>query len=120
MDAFIGSWRLVSSANFDEYMEALGKFFSYSAWKSIAISANGKVFIKNIFAGLLPAMRHYGNNMTTVLIFSQDGDDIVIKTKMYGTINRSITVSFKLDEEIDEHSVDFRLCKVRTFNIRLS
>lgn len=29
VDAFCGTWKLVNSENFDEYMKALGKFYYY-------------------------------------------------------------------------------------------
>lgn len=29
VDAFCGTWKLVDSENFDEYMKALGKFYDY-------------------------------------------------------------------------------------------
>lgn len=41
MEAFFGSWKLVSCTNFDEYMEAIGKFFSYFVWEFLAISDSG-------------------------------------------------------------------------------
>ncbi|KAG7316228.1 hypothetical protein KOW79_019769 [Hemibagrus wyckioides] len=84
MDAFFGSWTLVTSDNFEKYMEALG---------------------------LPPAMKEYGQNMKAVVIFSQDGDYIVKKTKMYEATNRTFTFTFKLGEEFDESTIDFRVCK---------
>ncbi|XP_017311115.1 fatty acid-binding protein, brain [Ictalurus punctatus] len=84
MDAFFGSWKLVSCTNFDELMEAMG---------------------------LSPSVRQYGNNMTSVVIFSQDGDNIVMKIKTYETTTKSVTLSFKLGEEFDENTIDFRYCK---------
>ncbi|XP_058234832.1 fatty acid-binding protein, brain-like isoform X2 [Hemibagrus wyckioides] len=69
MDAFFGSWTLVTKENANEYMEAL------------------------------------------VVIFSQDGDYIVKKIKMFEAINRTFTLTFKLGEEFDESTIDFRVCK---------
>ncbi|XP_046692393.1 myelin P2 protein-like [Silurus meridionalis] len=84
MEVFMGSWKLVSSENFDQYMDA--------------ISLSG-------------AMKRYGSNMTTVVIFTQDGENIVIKTKMYEDTNRSYSISFKLGEEFNENTIDFRECR---------
>lgn len=115
MEAFVGSWKLVSSVNFDEYMAALGKFCSSSAEESLTLSDNNNNNkVEYEVTGVPAGMRHYGNNMTTVLTFSREGDDVIMKTKMLDVINRSVTVTFRLDEELDENSVDFRLCKVRT------
>ncbi|XP_058234833.1 fatty acid-binding protein, brain-like isoform X3 [Hemibagrus wyckioides] len=63
MDAFFGSWTLVTKENANEYMEAL------------------------------------------------DGDYIVKKIKMFEAINRTFTLTFKLGEEFDESTIDFRVCK---------
>ncbi|KAG7316230.1 hypothetical protein KOW79_019771 [Hemibagrus wyckioides] len=42
---------------------------------------------------------------------SQDGDYIVMKIKMFEAINRTFTLTFKLGEEFDESTIDFRVCK---------
>ncbi|KAK3517009.1 hypothetical protein QTP70_029971, partial [Hemibagrus guttatus] len=84
MDAFFGSWTEVTKENANEYMESLG---------------------------LPPAMRDYMWNMKSAVIFSQDGDYIVIKVKMYDASNRSFTLRFKLGEEFEESTIDFRVCK---------
>ncbi|TUF87437.1 Fatty acid-binding protein, brain [Bagarius yarrelli] len=84
MEAFFGTWQLVSTENLDQYMEALG---------------------------VSPAMRKYFSNMKTTLIFSQDGDYIVLKFKMHEADNRSQTKRFKLGEEFEENTLDFRTCR---------
>lgn len=53
------------------------------------------------------------------MIFSQDGDNIVMKIKTYETTTKSVTLSFKLGEEFDENTIDFRYCKVSTLHKRL-
>ncbi|XP_058234835.1 fatty acid-binding protein, brain-like [Hemibagrus wyckioides] len=84
MDAFFGSWTVVARENINEYMEALG---------------------------MPPAMREYLWNMKSGVIFSQDGDDIIMKIKMYEASNRCFTLTFKLGQEFDESTLDFRVCK---------
>ncbi|KAF5885350.1 fatty acid-binding protein, brain, partial [Clarias magur] len=62
------------------------------------------------------AMIRYGINMTVLSTFSQDGEYFSIKVKMYEDTNRSFTVSFKLDEEFNQTTIDFRVCKT-VFNL---
>uniref|UniRef100_A0A8C1HKJ1 Fatty acid binding protein 7, brain, b n=1 Tax=Cyprinus carpio carpio TaxID=630221 RepID=A0A8C1HKJ1_CYPCA len=81
VDAFCGTWKLVSSDNFDEYMKALGVGF---------------------------AARQVGNVTKPTHIISKEGDKVVLKTQ--STFNNT-EISFKLGEEFDETTVDDRHCK---------
>ncbi|XP_041108144.1 fatty acid binding protein 7, brain, b [Polyodon spathula] len=81
VDAFCGTWKLVDSQNFDEYMKALG-------------------------VGL--AIRKVGNVTKPTIIFSQEGDKIVMKTQ---STFKNTEISFELGEEFDENTPDSRNCK---------
>uniref|UniRef100_A0A8C2FT06 Fatty acid binding protein 7, brain, b n=1 Tax=Cyprinus carpio TaxID=7962 RepID=A0A8C2FT06_CYPCA len=81
VDAFCGTWKLVSSENFDEYMKALGVGF---------------------------ATRQVGNVTKPTLIISKEGDKVVQKTQ---STFKNTEISFKLGEEFDETTVDDRHCK---------
>ncbi|XP_059353902.1 fatty acid-binding protein, brain [Carassius carassius] len=81
VDAFCGTWKLVSSENFDEYMKALGIGF---------------------------ATRQVGNVTKPTLIISKEGDKVVQKTQ---STFKNTEISFKLGEEFDETTVDDRHCK---------
>ncbi|XP_053344664.1 fatty acid-binding protein, brain-like [Clarias gariepinus] len=89
MDAFLGSWKMVDSVNFDKYLDALG---------------------------LPDVMKRYGINVKVLYAFSQDEEYINIKVKMYEDTNRTFTVSFKLGQEFDETTIDFRACRT-VFNL---
>ncbi|XP_036411188.1 fatty acid binding protein 4a [Megalops cyprinoides] len=79
VDKFVGTWRMVSSENFDEYMKALGVGF---------------------------ATRQVGNMAKPNLIFSVD-DQGVICMKSQSTF-KTTEVKFKLNEEFDETTADDR------------
>ncbi|OCT94390.1 hypothetical protein XELAEV_18012061mg [Xenopus laevis] len=81
MEKFAGTWRLVDSKNFDEYMKALGVGF---------------------------ATRQIGNVTKPTTIISVDGDKIVVQTQ---STFKNTEVSFKLNEEFDEITADDRKCK---------
>ncbi|NP_001079923.1 fatty acid binding protein 3 L homeolog [Xenopus laevis] len=81
MEKFAGTWRLVDSKNFDEYMKALGVGF---------------------------ATRQIGNVTKPTTIISVDGDKIVLQTQ---STFKNTEVSFKLNEEFDEITADDRKCK---------
>nr|1YIV_A Chain A, Myelin P2 protein [Equus caballus] len=78
---FLGTWKLVSSENFDDYMKALG-------------------------VGL--ATRKLGNLAKPTVIISKKGDVITIRTES-GFKNTEI--SFKLGQEFDETTADNRKAK---------
>ncbi|XP_051732197.1 fatty acid binding protein 7, brain, b [Ctenopharyngodon idella] len=81
VDAFCGTWKLVNSENFDEYMKALGVGF---------------------------AVRQVGNVTKPTLIISKEGDKVVLKTQ---STFKNTEISFKLGEEFDETTADDRHCK---------
>uniref|UniRef100_A0AAQ4NRN5 Cellular retinoic acid-binding protein 1 n=1 Tax=Gasterosteus aculeatus aculeatus TaxID=481459 RepID=A0AAQ4NRN5_GASAC len=81
VDAFCGTWKLVDSQNFDEYMKALGVGF---------------------------ATRQVGNVTKPTVEISQDGDKVVIKTL---STFRNTEISSKLGEEFDETTADDRHVK---------
>ncbi|XP_061678629.1 fatty acid-binding protein, heart [Syngnathoides biaculeatus] len=80
-EAFVGTWNLKSSENFDEYMKLLGVGF---------------------------ATRKVGNLTKPTTIISLDGDKVTIKTQ--STI-KNTELSFKLGEEFDETTADNRNVK---------
>uniref|UniRef100_A0AAQ4Q5Q1 Cellular retinoic acid-binding protein 1 n=1 Tax=Gasterosteus aculeatus aculeatus TaxID=481459 RepID=A0AAQ4Q5Q1_GASAC len=79
VDAFCGTWKLVDSQNFDEYMKALGVGF---------------------------ATRQVGNVTKPTVEISQDGDKVVIKTL---STFRNTEISSKLGEEFDETTTSWNL-----------
>ncbi|XP_064505710.1 fatty acid-binding protein, brain [Pseudopipra pipra] len=81
VEAFCGTWKLVDSHNFDEYMKALGVGF---------------------------ATRQVGNVTKPTVIISSEGDKAVIKTQ---STFKNTEISFKLGEEFDETTPDDRNCK---------
>ncbi|KAJ1152102.1 hypothetical protein NDU88_004879 [Pleurodeles waltl] len=81
VDKFIGTWKLVESVNFDEYMKALGVNF---------------------------ATRQMGNVTKPSQIISKDGDKMVLRTE---STFKTTEISFKLGEEFNETTVDDRNCK---------
>ncbi|NP_001134675.1 fatty acid-binding protein, adipocyte-like [Salmo salar] len=81
VEAFIGTWKMTSSENFDEYMKAIGVGF---------------------------ATRQMGNMAKPNLQFSID--DGVISMKSQSTFKTTET-KFKLNEEFDEMTADDRKTK---------
>ncbi|XP_062450100.1 fatty acid-binding protein, heart isoform X1 [Rhea pennata] len=81
VEAFVGTWKLVDSANFDEYMKALGVGF---------------------------ATRQVAGLTKPTTIIEVAGDKITVKTQ--STFKNS-EISFKLDEEFDETTADDRHVK---------
>ncbi|XP_019403577.1 PREDICTED: fatty acid-binding protein, heart [Crocodylus porosus] len=81
VEAFAGTWKLVESVNFDEYMKALGVGF---------------------------AMRQMANLTKPTTIIELDGDKIILKTQ---STFKSTEITFKLGEEFDETTADDRLVK---------
>ncbi|NP_001085576.1 fatty acid binding protein 3 S homeolog [Xenopus laevis] len=81
MEKFAGTWRLVDSKNFDEYMKAIGVGF---------------------------ATRQIGNVTKPTTIISLDGDKIIVQTQ---STFKNTEVSFKLNEEFNETTADDRKCK---------
>ncbi|XP_078504584.1 fatty acid-binding protein, brain-like [Lissotriton helveticus] len=81
VDAFIGTWKLVNTANFNEYMEVLGVPF---------------------------ATRQVGNMTKPSQIISKIGDKVKIRTESTFKITEII---FRLGEEFNETTIDDRKCK---------
>uniref|UniRef100_A0A3Q2T0C6 Cellular retinoic acid-binding protein 1 n=1 Tax=Fundulus heteroclitus TaxID=8078 RepID=A0A3Q2T0C6_FUNHE len=82
VDAFVGTWNLKESENFDDYMKELGVGF---------------------------ATRKVGNLTKPTTIICVDGDKVTVKTQ--STI-KNTELSFKLGEEFDETTADDRKVKV--------
>ncbi|XP_061091337.1 fatty acid binding protein 4b [Conger conger] len=82
VDSFVGTWKMSSSENFDDYMKALGVGF---------------------------ATRQMGNMAKPSLIISVDDKGIIIM-KSQSTF-KTTEVKFKLNEEFDETTADDRKTK---------
>ncbi|XP_047466584.1 fatty acid-binding protein, brain-like [Mugil cephalus] len=81
VDAFCGTWKLVDSQNFDDYLKAMGVSF---------------------------ATRQLANVVKPTITISQDGDKVVVKTQ---STFKNMEVSAKLGEEFDETTPDDRHVK---------
>ncbi|KAF7463113.1 Hypothetical predicted protein [Marmota monax] len=79
---FLGTWKLVSSEHFDDYMKALG-------------------------VGL--ATRKLGNLAKPSVIISKKGDYITIRTE---SAFKNTEITFKLGQEFEETTADNRKTKV--------
>ncbi|KAI9999572.1 hypothetical protein NQD34_018391 [Periophthalmus magnuspinnatus] len=80
-EAFVGTWNLKTSENFDEYMKALGVGF---------------------------ATRKIGGMTKPTTIISMEGEQVTIKTQ---SAVKNTELSFKLGEEFDETTADDRKVK---------
>ncbi|XP_061305721.1 fatty acid-binding protein, heart [Pezoporus flaviventris] len=76
VDAFVGTWKLVETTNFDEYMKALGVGF---------------------------ATRQVAGFTKPTTIIELDGDKVTVKTQ---STFKNTEISFKLGEEFDETTAD--------------
>uniref|UniRef100_K7G6K4 Cytosolic fatty-acid binding proteins domain-containing protein n=1 Tax=Pelodiscus sinensis TaxID=13735 RepID=K7G6K4_PELSI len=83
-ELFLGTWKLVSSENFEEYMKELGLGF---------------------------AQRKMGNLAKPKVIISMHKDVMTIKTDSAFKVTE---ISFKLGQEFEEITVDDRKTKVKT------
>ncbi|XP_006030896.1 fatty acid-binding protein, heart [Alligator sinensis] len=81
VEAFAGTWKLVESVNFDEYMKALGVGF---------------------------AMRQMANLTKPTTIIELEGDKMILKTQ---STFKTTEITFKLGEEFDETTADDRHVK---------
>ncbi|XP_060055575.1 fatty acid-binding protein 9 isoform X2 [Erinaceus europaeus] len=90
IEQFLGTWKLVSSENFEEYMKELG------------VSA---------------AMRNMADLVKPNIIITFDGNKVNIKTE---SPLRSSEISFKLGEEFDETTADNRKVKECIMNNTVS
>ncbi|XP_062385914.1 fatty acid-binding protein, heart-like [Sardina pilchardus] len=82
VERFVGTWKMVTSDNFDEYMKALGVGF---------------------------ATRQVGNRTKPSLIVALD-DQGMISMKSQSTF-KTTEIKFKLNEEFDETTADDRKTK---------
>ncbi|XP_075872180.1 fatty acid-binding protein, heart [Nelusetta ayraudi] len=80
-EAFVGTWNLLNSENFDEYMKELGVGF---------------------------ATRKVGNMTKPTSIIAVDGDQVTLKTQ---STFKNTELTFKLGEEFDETTADDRKVK---------
>jgi len=80
-DAFVGTWNLKESENFDEYMKALGVGF---------------------------AMRQVATKTKPTTIIEVAGDTVTVKTQ---STFKNTEINFKLGEEFDETTADGRKVK---------
>ncbi|XP_004705084.1 fatty acid-binding protein, heart [Echinops telfairi] len=80
-DAFAGTWRLVDSKNFDDYMKSLGVGF---------------------------ATRQVANMTKPTTIIEVNGENITVKTQ---STFKNTEISFKLGVEFDETTADDRKVK---------
>ena len=80
-DAFEGTWKLVSSENFDDYMKEVGVGF---------------------------ATRKVAGMAKPTLIISVNGDVVTIRSE---STFKNTEISFKLDQEFDEVTPDDRKVK---------
>ncbi|XP_053453347.1 fatty acid-binding protein, heart-like [Nycticebus coucang] len=76
VDAFLGTWKLVDSKNFDEYMKSIGVGF---------------------------ATRQVANMTKPTTVIEKNGDTIILKT--HSTF-KNTEISFKLGVEFDETTAD--------------
>ncbi|XP_049631169.1 fatty acid-binding protein, heart [Suncus etruscus] len=81
VEAFVGTWKLVDSKNFDDYMKELGVGF---------------------------ATRQVASMTKPTTIIEVNGEVIVIKTQ---STFKSTEISFKMGEEFDETTADDRKVK---------
>ncbi|XP_022430753.1 fatty acid-binding protein, heart isoform X2 [Neophocaena asiaeorientalis asiaeorientalis] len=81
VDAFVGTWKLVDSKNFDDYMKSIGVGF---------------------------ATRQVANVTKPTTVIEVNGDTITIKTQ---STFKNTEVSFKLGVEFDETTADDRKVK---------
>ena len=89
-DAFVGTWKLVSSENFDDYMKEVGMGF---------------------------ATRKVAGMAKPTLIISVNGDVATIRSE---STFKNTEISFKLDQEFDEVTPDDRKVKVRNKELEQS
>ncbi|XP_072465777.1 fatty acid-binding protein, heart [Notamacropus eugenii] len=80
-DAFVGTWKLIDSKNFDDYMKSIGVGF---------------------------ATRQVGNMTKPTTIIQISGDTITLKTQ---STFKNTEISFKLGVEFDETTADDRKVK---------
>ncbi|XP_022351918.1 fatty acid-binding protein, heart isoform X1 [Enhydra lutris kenyoni] len=92
VDAFVGTWKLVDSKNFDDYM------------KSLALM----LIIFPLPSGVGFATRQVANMTKPTTVIEMNGDTIILKT--HSTF-KNTEINFKLGVEFDETTADDRKVK---------
>ncbi|XP_075577974.1 fatty acid-binding protein, heart isoform X2 [Pelecanus crispus] len=100
VDAFAGTWKLVDTANFDEYMKALGDRILPLHAPSIPPTLHP--------TGVGFATRQMASLTKPTTIIEVAGDKITVKTQ---STFKSTEITFKLGEEFDETTADDRHVK---------
>uniref|UniRef100_A0A8D1FD20 Peripheral myelin protein 2 n=2 Tax=Sus scrofa TaxID=9823 RepID=A0A8D1FD20_PIG len=107
---FLGTWKLVSSENFDDYMKALdvlcnNKTKHSSAWTWFPLDTE---IWKEVLGRVGLATRKLGNLAKPRVIISKKGDIITIRTE---STFKNTEISFKLGQEFEETTADNRKAK---------
>ncbi|KAF2981944.1 hypothetical protein EK904_011898 [Melospiza melodia maxima] len=89
---FVGTWKLISSENFDDYMKELGE----------------KCSGVRIEKGVGLAARKLGGLARPDVIISMKGDTVTIRTE---STFKNTAISFKLGQQFDETTADDRKVK---------
>ena len=125
VEQFVGSWKMVSSENFDDFLKAMGKIrcfciivflicpneynilgfnvFPYSLHKCYCIPS--KMMCANSHAGVGFAIRQIASRTKPSLIVTVDQG--IICLKMLSSF-KTTEVKFKLDQAFDETTADGR------------
>ena len=112
MTQVTGNYELVSSDNFDKYMEAIGKFFQFFFIEFPSVySHSSRQSINHVNLGVGFLLRKVANSQKTAQVeITKNGDEYTIKTV---TSVKTIEVKFKLNEEFKETTLDGRDVNVR-------
>lgn len=105
VEQFVGTWTLVSSENFDDYMKTIGNFIHAGCWCGIRL-IDGRFYL----LGVNFATRQMGNMVKPNLVFSV-GDGGLVSLKAESTF-KTTEIKFKLNEEFEETTADGRNTKV--------
>ncbi|OXB71557.1 UNVERIFIED_CONTAM: hypothetical protein H355_001046 [Colinus virginianus] len=89
---FVGTWKLVSSENFDDYMKELGE----------------SCCLCSLFLGVGLATRKLGGLSKPNVIISMKGDIVTLRTE---STFKNTEISFKLGQQFDETTADDRKVK---------
>ncbi|KAL2772985.1 fatty acid-binding protein, heart isoform 1 [Daubentonia madagascariensis] len=92
VDAFLGTWKLVDSKNFDDYMKSIAHILITFCLPS----------------GVGFATRQVANMTKPTTIIEKNGDTIILKTQ---STFKNTEISFKLGVEFDETTADDRKVK---------
>nr|XP_020145655.1 fatty acid-binding protein, heart [Microcebus murinus] len=92
VDAFLGTWKLVDSKNFDDYMKSIAHI----------------LITFHLPSGVGFATRQVANMTKPTTIIEKNGDTIILKTQ---STFKNTEISFKLGVEFDETTADDRKVK---------